>query len=262
MRKHTFWRFTLFVFFLSILVLNSPAFCGNVYQVIKIKKGLALIDGGLRSGLEKGQELYVKRSAGARYIDLGTARVVLIEKNRAAVMIKNHRNEYNLNVGDLIFESENEFLAWRSKNGPNGFMGMRWGTDIRTLEDLDYLFRTGVNHNGLQIYDKLVDIKSIEDIEIENIEYSFLGNRFAGVIISVLGQSNFQALKSACRKKFGDWNGGDDFRHIFFWRRQNAIILLKYNVSLREGMLLVGSRAVYEKNIILGLAMNTSESRK
>jgi hypothetical protein len=141
-------------------------------------------------------------------------------------------------------------------------MGMRWGTDIRTLEDLDYLFRTGVNYNGLQIYDKLIDIKSIENIEIENIEYSFLENRFAGVIISVLGRSNFDALKSACRKKFGDWNGGDDFSHIYLWRRHNAIILLKYNVSLREGMLLVGSRAVYEKNIILGLAMNISKSRK
>jgi hypothetical protein len=242
--------------------MNSWAFCGNVFQVIKTKKSLALIDGGLRSGLEKGQELYVKRSTGTRYIDLGTARVVLIGKNRAAVIIKNHRTEYNLNVGDLIFESENDFLLWRSKHGPDGFMGMRWGTDIRTLEDLDYLFRTGVNHNGLQIYDKLVDIKSIGDIEIENIEYSFFGNRFAGVIISVLGKSNFEALKSACRKKFGDWNGRDDFSHIFFWRRHNTIILLKYNASLKEGMLLVGSRAVYEKNIILGLAMSTSGSRK
>jgi len=131
------------------LIVSTALSSDRVYHVDKTKGQLALIDAGLKSGLSKGQRLYVKRWVGTEYQDAGNAVVVIIAPNRAAVKRSENKNPKPLRVGDLIFESEEDREAYTSVYGAEGFQGVHWGRDIDKLGDIETLFDTGVSCNGI-----------------------------------------------------------------------------------------------------------------
>ena len=238
-------------------VVFSSAFSSDrVYHVDKTKGQLALIDGGLKSGLSKGQRLYVKRWVGKEYQDVGSVLIAIIAPNRAAVKRSDKENPKPLCVGDLIFESEKDREAYTSVYGAEGFQGAHWGRDIDKLGDIETLFNTGVSCNGVDIYQRLFDISEVDDVEIENIDYSFVDGKFAGVVLNTRGISNFAKLKSACVKKFGKMDRTNKELRLIFWKKDGVVIILKYDEASEEGSLFIASEQIYEQQKTYSLLLN------
>ena len=235
-----------------------PAFASDLssYRVVKVKNSLGLINVGSELGLVKGQKLIVKRRGRGKYIDLGMAVVIKAEKRQSAVMLTDGVDFVSLKKGDLLFNSERDYQTFRSRSRSPGFNGVKWGTDIRMLNDLEFLFDTGVNYLGMEFYDKLIDIDRIENVDIENIEYSFSGDKFTGVIINTRGEDNFNGLKKACFKKFGRCSHIDKMGKTFYWKYKKSIVILRYSFTSREGMLYITSRELLDQLRFTDVALN------
>jgi len=252
-------RLLAFLFSISLCVCIIPNTHGwgqSIFQVVQVKKDLALLKDGSTSGLVKGQRLYVKRRAISGYVDVGTGVVFLVEARRAAVKLVEKEGSRSIRVGDLLYNSETDFSAYQARYSAEGFMNMHWGMDIRLLDDFDDLFNTGAQLHGMEIYDKLNDISSIENADIENIQYGFSKNKFAGVIINTQGWMNFDVLKRACTRKFGKSDRIDKMGHMLYWRKEKTVVVLKYNMYSKEGILYVASREVFEEQKAMAVAVN------
>ena len=81
------------------------------------------------------------------------------------------------------------------RNEPEGFRGIKWGTDISTLKDMrcteeKYYVREG---------DKL----QIGKVKLKKIEYSFQEGRFWKVMIDIERREDYSILLKIFKKRFG-----------------------------------------------------------
>ncbi len=132
---------------------------------------------------------------------------------------------------------------------PDGFRGIRWGTDIRTLSGMK---RLRIRRSGLfqEIYtytrkgDKLV----IGSAKIETIKYDFWRGKFCDVWIYTKGYVNWCALKDAIFKKFGrgrklELSGEEEYE----WIGRKTRMLLDYDCIRKVGLLRICSRKILKQ---------------
>lgn len=231
---------------LLLLLISGSARGEQVFHVLKIQGQLALVDCGFETRLKPGQRLIVKRLIGAEFVDVGTVKIIEVRDNRAAVTLIKSKTPEQLHLGDMLFTSKDSFKQLEKTYGTEGFRGITWGTDIERLQELDYFCSTGVEHQGMEFYDKLIDVSFIEKVEIDNIEYSFSKGKFVGFLINTTGESNFTALKDACVEKFGDAHCYTEEFSRYYWKTNRAIIILKYEDTASHGMLFIAARRMYE----------------
>ena len=117
------------------------------------------------------------------------------------------------------------------QNEPDGFRGIKWGTDIRKLPDMVLLERDG----DIKIYYRKFDQLKIENVHVDEIVYRFYKNRFCAVHILFDGFSNFTRLKSVLARQHGQ--GENPNRHLekYFWFGANVNIDIEYNEIERKG---------------------------
>ena len=231
------------IYLLSLVFIKSAS-CQHIFYIEKIRGGFALINGGTDDGIQQGQDFYVMRRAGIHLVDLGIARALRVEDNRAAVRLISKNESKKLRPGDMVFESERDLRFYKSGYGPEGFQGIYWGTDIRILEDMEDLYHTGISCHGMEFYNKLIEISSIGEVDFDDIEYSFVDGKFSGVVLNTNGLVNLSKLKTACLNTFGPMNRSDKKLKLFYWKRHKAIILLKYDESTGGVSLMIASREI------------------
>jgi hypothetical protein len=86
------------------------------------------------------------------------------------------------------------------KNEPNGFRGIKWGTDVTSLRDMVLLKDLG----EIRTYSKTKDALTVGDANAESIKYSFLDGKFYQVEISIYGTENIGAFKKRLIVLFGE----------------------------------------------------------
>lgn len=129
------------------------------------------------------------------------------------------------------------------QNEPDGFRGIKWGTDIKTLKDMKLL---DVDSKD-RFYSKKGDKMKIGNAKLENIIYRFWDNEFYAVMVNTKGSSNWTAFKKAVFEKFGKGYQGNEYIKEYSWRGQITIINLKYNEFSEEGTLILFSVKIREK---------------
>ena len=92
--------------------------------------------------------------------------------------------------------------SFKPGSEPDGFRGMKWQTDIATLDPLHTM--EVIEILGPFVYYK----KNKEDlylvtVKLDNIIYEFWNGKFSGVIIKVRGNNQFQVLKDYVFARFG-----------------------------------------------------------
>ena len=174
----------------------------------------------------------------------------------------NLRLEFSIfsNVTRLIISSqsfiEDNVFTELSKNfsentGPrnvDGFRGIKWGTNINSLEGMkewgpveDFIYFTKSN-------DKL----RIGGARLNKILYMFWNNLLAGVVIGTTGTKDFSAIKDAAFKKFGKdcriekstikrLGGGIDFVNNYIWGDHTlpTYITLRYSAYYEQATLTI-----------------------
>jgi hypothetical protein len=86
------------------------------------------------------------------------------------------------------------------QNDPEGFRGIRWGTDINSLKDMVFVRESYF----LKRYTRQNEKMKIGVVNIEDITYEFFNGKLKGVDIVTYGTKNFNLLKDILFEKFGE----------------------------------------------------------
>jgi len=123
---------------------------------------------------------------------------------------------------------------------PNGFRGIKWGTDINTLPDMKYV---KTDPSDTRLYVKQNDELKIGSATFKRIEYWFWRAKFYKVNICTEGYENWIGLKEAFFKKYGpglhyQWS---EHTKQYWWFGKKTVIILEYDEVLKEGYLWTAS---------------------
>jgi hypothetical protein len=132
------------------------------------------------------------------------------------------------------------------KNEPDGFRGIKWGTDISTLKGMTHV-RTDPSYGGVEFYTRQGDELRIGDAQLNKIEYAFWKGKFASVWIHSMGYANWYALHDTIFEKFGE--GYQPHRYIeqYIWSGTSTAILLTYNEITKQSTLFMYSQTIAEQ---------------
>lgn len=86
---------------------------------------------------------------------------------------------------------------------PDGFRGIKWQTDIATLDPLHTMEVIEII-GPFTYYAKLKEDLNYGTAKVEDIIYEFWNGKFSGVIVRVRGNNQFQKLKDYCFARFGE----------------------------------------------------------
>ena len=153
----------------------------------------------------------------------------------------------------------------KPRSDPDGFRGIRWGTEISTLKDLEKVEQDKSSDSDLVWYTRKGDILAIGEAKLENIFYSFWMGNFEGVWIDFKGEENFEALKKELFEQFGKALESDGSMKkmgkrvgrerppteragtFYAWWGKNTEMWLSYSKDRHKGTLTSNSRRIREE---------------
>lgn len=130
---------------------------------------------------------------------------------------------------------------------PDGFRGLKWGTDIATLDPLHTMEVVAIV-GPFVFYKKDKEDLRLVNVELNNIIYEFWNGKFSGVIIKVRGERQFQVLKNYCFARFGTGQRSKILEQMdaqdFYYNGVRTRMYLKYSDLEHEGDLSLYSIAL------------------
>ncbi len=129
---------------------------------------------------------------------------------------------------------------------PDGFRGIKWGTDISTLKDMEY-FRTDSSYGGIKKYTRKNDDLHIGGAKLEIIEYGFWREKFCVVLVITQGYTNWAGLSEAVFEKYGKGYQDNEYIEKYIWSGSVTVMMLTYNEISGEGTLLMRSEEIYKQ---------------
>ena len=136
-----------------------------------------------------------------------------------------------------------------ASSGPGGFRSMVWGQDISSFSDLVY-DSTDPSHGGITFYTRKDDDLHIGSATAEKIVYGFWRDKLFSVGVFVVGNYNWEGLKSAAFEKFGAQS--DPYLDSFYWSSHKTVISLDHTkndkgVGWLRSKEMVNQQEVYER---------------
>ena len=129
------------------------------------------------------------------------------------------------------------------QNEPDGFRGIKWGTNISKLPDM-YLVEDG---GDLKYYTRPYDRMRIGDADIERITYGFYKNRFYRMEIRFSEFSNFTRLKATFFDQYGIGVKPHADLEDYWWVGSTVNILIGYNEITFKGAITILFRPINEE---------------
>ncbi len=86
----------------------------------------------------------------------------------------------------------------------DGFRGMKWGTEITSLRDMEKIEQEGSSFTDLVWYIKKGDPLTLGQAKLGNISYAFWEGSFESVWIDFEGDENLELLKKELFEQFGE----------------------------------------------------------
>ena len=128
---------------------------------------------------------------------------------------------------------------------PDGFRGIRWGTEAKSLSGLKFV-KTDPSYGGIKIYTRESDELRIGGATLEGIYYHFWDGKLWAVNASTKGVANWQSLREAAIERFGDeYLQGYDYAEDCSWNGSCARLTLKYDVATQTGTMSMSSEKVF-----------------
>jgi len=117
------------------------------------------------------------------------------------------------------------------QNEPDGFRGIKWGTNISQLPDMGLTEDDG----GTKYYVKNNDKMKIGDADINQLVYGFYKNRFCVVAIVFDGYSNFSKIKETLVNEYGKPDQPNELMAKYAWYGQTVGLVFEYKDSSKKG---------------------------
>jgi hypothetical protein len=145
-----------------------------------------------------------------------------------------------------------EGFGFRPGLEPDGFRGIKWGTDLSTLRGMELVENDGVD----KFYKNKEDNMTLGASQLNEIIYVFWNDKFASVLIQTNGLENYGHLKDACFEKFGEGMRTDADQRLnieyYIWEGAITGIDLKYEKINNVGLLYIFSLELKQKKAIAG----------
>ncbi len=133
---------------------------------------------------------------------------------------------------------------------PDGFRGLKWQTDIATLDPLHTMEVIAII-GPFTYYKKNKEDLRLVNVKLNDIVYEFWNGKFSGVIVKVKGERQFQILKDYCFARFGEGQRSKILQQMnipdFYYNGVRTRMHLKYSDLDHEGELSVYSIALLSK---------------
>ena len=148
---------------------------------------------------------------------------------------------------------------------PDGFRGIRWGTDISTLKDMEKSEQDKSSNGSLVWYTRKEDTLAIGKAKLENIFYSFWMGSFGSVWIDFKDDENFGTLKKELFGRFGKVPESQELvkktdkeatrepstighaGEFYGWWGKKTEMSLSYSKERHKGTLYINSRMISEE---------------
>jgi hypothetical protein len=133
---------------------------------------------------------------------------------------------------------------------PDGFRGLKWQTDIATLDPLHTMELIAVV-GPFTYYKKNNEDLHLVTVPLDDIIYEFWNGKFSGVIVKVKGERQFQILKDYCFARFGEGYRSKILQQMnvqdFYYNGVKTRMYLKFSDLDRIGELASYSIALLSK---------------
>ena len=163
-------------------------------------------------------------------------------------------------AGALILLSATTLLAqdkmftynysFKPGSEPDGFRGMKWQTDIVTLDPLHTMEVIAIV-GPFVYYKKIKEDLYLVTVKLDDIVYEFWNGKFSGVIIKVRGDNQFQILKDYVFARFGPGQRSKVLEQLnaqdFYYNGVKTRMYLKFSDIDRIGELSSYSIALLNK---------------
>jgi hypothetical protein len=140
--------------------------------------------------------------------------------------------------------------SFRPGTEPDGFRGLKWQTDIATLDPLHTMEVIEIM-GPFVYYKKNKEDLQLVTVKLDNIIYEFWNGKFSGVIIKVKGDNQFQILKQYVFARFGPGQRSKALEQLdvqdFYYNGVKTRMSLKFSDIDRIGELSLYSIALLSK---------------
>ncbi len=130
---------------------------------------------------------------------------------------------------------------FRAGSEPDGFRGIRWGTDIRDVSGMQLY--PGERADRYDIYTRENGIEELAGIEVMDIYYGFWDNKFWEAVIVVQGRARFNALRDYVFRLYGEGAGVEPY----FWNGDMTLMELGFIEESEVGLWGIYSIEIYRK---------------
>ena len=126
---------------------------------------------------------------------------------------------------------------------PQGYNGITWETKLSTLERMKH-YRTDLSHGGIEFYVREGDTFKLENGKLKMVEYGFWREKFYVAVVTTKGLQEWNALKNAVFKTFGE--GAKPFlnQEEYLWIGKNTVMALQYDEHSTFGTYYIRSEQV------------------
>lgn len=119
----------------------------------------------------------------------------------------------------------------QTNNAPDGFRGIKWGTDIKDLQGMTYSHKI----ESEDFYERGGDKKAIGEAEILAIWYRFYRGKFSGVAIAFTKYDNFLKLRDILVSQYGRAEIKiNENEEEYIWNWPKVLIDLSHEKSSQE----------------------------
>ena len=110
------------------------------------------------------------------------------------------------------------------QNEPDGFRGVKWGSDVSSLRMMQFIRDVTTDFGGISIYRNIDDEMKIGEATVQEIKYYFWRNKFFKITTSANDQMNALNLYRACMDNFGD--RVDIYHDTYTWTGKTTTVQL------------------------------------
>jgi len=140
--------------------------------------------------------------------------------------------------------------SFKPGSEPDGFRGIKWQTDIATLDPLHTMDIIEIM-GPFTYYKKKKEDLQLVTVKLDDITYEFWNGKFSGVMIKVRGDNQFQILKEYVFARFGPGQRSKVLEQLnaqdFYYNGIKTRMYLKFSDIDRTGELSSYSIALISK---------------
>lgn len=141
----------------------------------------------------------------------------------------------------LYVANENSKLVYfHPSSEPKGFNGIKWETSLSTLQGMKH-YRKDSSFGGIEFYLRESDAFKLGNGKTLPIEYGFWKGKFYVGMVVTKGLTDWNALKEAVFREFGQGAKTYSNREEYMWLGKNAVMALRYSESSKLGIYYIRS---------------------